>query len=58
MLKNAYFLGKIVKLSQRPFASGARGGRPRVVTPAYYYRFVEFVLVLNAFYSAVKEPRN
>jgi len=54
MLKNAYLLKKIsVKIAsasgapEPPFASGGWGSAPdpRVVTPAFYYNFVEFVSI-------------
>jgi len=47
MLKNAYFLVKNCKIRLPSVALC-------VATSAYYYNIVEFVLVLNTFYSAQK----
>jgi len=50
MPKNAYFLEKkTVKIPRFPPAGGwgLRPLDPRIVTPAYYYNFVEFASIVK-----------
>jgi len=63
MLKMRYFLGKNCKnrlsvggsAPESPFASG--GSDPRVVTPAYYYNFVEFISSGECILSRLKKKQ-
>jgi len=69
MLKNAYFLGKYCKHhlnvgGLRPRTPvylrrlGAPPSDPRVVTPAYYYNFVEFVSSVKCILFRSKKTSN
>jgi len=58
MLKTVYFLDKTVKVvsaSRLPPAAEVSALRPRVVTPAYYYNFVEFVSSANCILFRLKK---